>query len=457
MIHINKKYVALLIVVFALILTVSLTARQRYVDGQNAAALAEAKAQMKLQKEKEEKDALEEYAKKHPDEIFSFSKKENNVLLITLDRAISMYFPYIMEELPETAKSFEGFTFYSQTLSYGSNTIFGTPPIFGGYAYTPEAINERDDELLVDKHNEALRLLPTIFKENGYNVTVCDPPIANYEWNSDLSIFDDLGITTKNFLLAVDENGVETSEEDRFQQNYTELQNLSNITNNMGTKGAFITFDNELPHRFKYLQMPKYEYTDSYPNNSGYTNQRSLSNGDIITFSEYMQNLHYHVNAASLRMLGEYFDYLRSLGVYDNTKIIIVADHGYGLNQMYDFHYGASDLMYYNPLLLVKDINAKGDIKYDNTTLMTTADVPVLATEGIIKDAKNPYSGKLLKDEVNKDEVHVLISHKWDIRTYAFDATTYGSYKFFNFKGSDIYDVNNWSVKNIYPTKKGDK
>lgn len=37
--------------------------------------------------------------------------------------------------------------------------------------------------------------------------------------------------------------------------------------------------------------------------------------------------------AAMLR-LGEWFDYLREEGVYDNTRIILVSDHGYRLEQI---------------------------------------------------------------------------------------------------------------------------
>ena len=40
------------------------------------------------------------------------------------------------------------------------------------------------------------------------------------------------------------------------------------------------------------------------------------------------QLAHYHANAAALLRLGEWFDWMREQGVYDNTRIIIVSDHG---------------------------------------------------------------------------------------------------------------------------------
>ena len=39
------------------------------------------------------------------------------------------------------------------------------PALFGGYEYTPEESNRRSDMSLVEKHNEALRVLPTLFRQ----------------------------------------------------------------------------------------------------------------------------------------------------------------------------------------------------------------------------------------------------------------------------------------------------
>ena len=66
-----------------------------------------------------------------------------------LDRAISGYVPYILEEKPELQEQFAGFTYYPNTLSHGFYTNFGVPGLFGGYEYTPTEMNKRDSELLV--------------------------------------------------------------------------------------------------------------------------------------------------------------------------------------------------------------------------------------------------------------------------------------------------------------------
>ena len=118
------------------------------------------------------------------------SKNGKNVIVLMLDRSEGLQIPYIFNEKPELKEQFDGFTYYPNTTSYGQSTIVGAPALYGGYEYTPQRINERPDELLVDKHNEALKVMPVLFGNNGYNVTVIDPSYANYQEIPDLSIYD---------------------------------------------------------------------------------------------------------------------------------------------------------------------------------------------------------------------------------------------------------------------------
>ena len=123
--------------------------------------------------------------------VFNFSKNGKNVLVIFLDRGINAFIPEIFSESPELYEQFTGFTWYPNTISYNGFTLIGSPPFFGGYEYTPKEINKRDSVPLVQKHNEALLLMPIIFSENNFQVTVTDSPWANYSWISDTRIYND--------------------------------------------------------------------------------------------------------------------------------------------------------------------------------------------------------------------------------------------------------------------------
>ena len=68
------------------------------------------------------------------------SKKGKNVMVIMLDRAIDGYIPYIMKEKPELMEKFSGFTYYPNTISYGTFTNFGAPALFGPSCFRGKTI-----------------------------------------------------------------------------------------------------------------------------------------------------------------------------------------------------------------------------------------------------------------------------------------------------------------------------
>ena len=109
---------------------------------------------------------------------FNLSKNGKNVVVLMLDRAMGEYVPYMFNEKPELKEKFSGFTYYSNVISFGVSTNFGSPALFGGYEYTPYEMNKRDSEPLVDKHDESLKVMPVLFDSNNFDVTVCDPVYA---------------------------------------------------------------------------------------------------------------------------------------------------------------------------------------------------------------------------------------------------------------------------------------
>ena len=123
----------------------------------------------------------------------------------------------------------------------------------------------------------------------------------------------------------------------------------------------------------------------------------------------------YDINTVCLKYLSDWFNYLKSKNAWNNTKIIIVADHamGYGVNS----DKGYDNTKYANnrhkdeihPILLVKDFNAKGPVKTD-MTFMSNADVPTLAFKDVVNNPINPFTGKIINNEAKKDGVYVTSS-----------------------------------------------
>lgn len=340
---------------------------------------------------------------------FQLSKTGKNVIVLMLDRAVGEYVPYILNEKPELQKQFEGFTYYSNVISFGGKTNFGTPPLFGGYEYTPVEMNKRNTEDLATKHNEAIKVMPVLFWQNGFDVTVCDPSYANYQQIPDLSIFDeydgiDAYITRgafsdptakeqaiennyRNFFCfgimksmplviqpaiydggaynqaaksVADENVIYSNQTTDgiskgegiskiFMDPYNVLQNLSYMTSVTEEEtNTFLFMVNETPHGPTLLQTP--DYTPSYyVDNTKYDaeNTDRFTVGDkSIEITTEMQMTHYHANMASLLEVGRWLDYLRENGVYDNTKIILVSDHASPLYHYEELDHGGTSWVY---------------------------------------------------------------------------------------------------------------
>ncbi|MCM1287799.1 MAG: YidC/Oxa1 family membrane protein insertase [Clostridium sp.] len=409
------------------------------------------------------------------DLTFRMSTSGKNVVVIMLDRGMGEYIPYLFNEKPELVEQFAGFTYYPNVVSFGNSTNFGAPTLLGGYEYTPVEMNKRADEPLVAKHNEAIKVMPVLFSDNGYDVTVCDPVYANYQWFSDTSIFNDypdinacitegrfssqqtkqqrIDNNERNFfcfsimktmpLLAqptIYANGTYNqaqSESSGIQTcyNMSKAQGLSslfmnpyNVLDNMPFMTAvteenvntFLYMTNNTTHEPMLLQEPEYvpaEVVDNTKYDAENT-ARFTVDGRTMKMENYMQMSHYQSNMAALLKLGEWFDFLREQNLYDNTKIIIVSDHGRHLGHFDELAMGGEDNlknveMYY-PLLLVKEFNSTEFAVSEE--FMTTADVPTLAVKDLIDNPINPFTGKAITNtEKTAHEQYIIMSDEYDV------------------------------------------
>ena len=469
---------------------------------------------------------------------FALSTEGKNVVVIMMDRAISAYVPYIMDEHPEIKAQYDGFVWYSNAISYGSNTNVGSPGLYGGYEYIPDNMNARADVSLADKQDEALRVMPVLFDEAGYDVTVFDPTYAGYAWTPDLSIYDDhpdidayitmdgsfasdefgLPNSTKTARFLVSRNffcyslfkvaplfaqgvlynngnynsaaalpipaGVKVPEgeyrspqvrdgvsraqgvDETFLKRYAVLQNMPEMTEVSDSEaGGFLMMSNDTAHSPAVLQEPECRPAQ-FVDNTEYDLEHAVrvdGKGNAIDFTNDTDNrlrsktMHYESNTAALRELGNWFDYLREQGLYDNTRIIIVSDHGQHLELRDDlmleytrstngYRYNV-DMQKYNCLLMVKDFDATGFTA--DGTFMTNADVPLLALSGIVDDPVNPATGNpLTDDEKYAEEHHVQWPSEWS--TSENNGNVFKPGEWFCLTGDNALDGSSWSYLGYY-------
>ena len=441
------------------------------------------------------------------------SKNGKNVVVLMLDRAIGSLVPYIFNE-QDLYSSYDGFTFYPNTISHGIATNLASPELYGGYEYTAEAMNARDDQLLMEKHNEAIRVLPLLFSSNGYDAVTVDPPYANYRELSDLTLFDEYEnihayrahgqynpygesafhqlnyVRERNFFCysiykislsmfkgflydggnyhELERNDLFTDSEYSFPQkhetiskttgldsmfmdSYTALEAMPSYTSIVeDSSDNFVMCCNNTPHCFMIMQEPEYSIAQEV-DNTEYDlahSDRFTLDGRTMNVTNNVQMEMYHVDTASYLSLSRWFDYLKENGVWDNTRIIIVADHGFMCQHFDDmilYEY-AFDTEYANPVLMVKDFDSHGFTTSDE--FMTNADVPTLAMQGIIKDPVNPFTGKLITNDAKfSGPQKVLESYNWWPSRN--NGTKFEAGKWYSVH-DNIFDKNNWEYLGEY-------
>ncbi|WP_461246053.1 YidC/Oxa1 family membrane protein insertase [Treponema sp. R6D11] len=376
---------------------------------------------------------------------YTFSKNGKNLVVIMLDKAVSGYVPYIFEEKPELLDSFKGFTYYPNTISFGQMTLHGLSGIFGGYYYTPLSRQNRKNEDFYDKLYESLQILPRIMAESGFNVSVYNQDyIDNSVYNSfeNITAQDKPGEYTEYYLNNV--NPIKLMDFNKILYNnlirfsffktfpiifnsflyndgkylslfeinnypnstmgyYSSLYFHSDITEIKNDNSNYATMlINSLTHYPAFMQYPDYIPSDNITNKG---------NG------QYSQEVFYHINMASYILLAKWFDFLKENGVYDNTRIIIVSDHGTREIEPFPKTVNIPDIKYWQleasiALLLVKDFNADFKLKTDNT-FMTNADVPHIAAEGLVYPLINPFTGKEMSIDKN-DGVTITTCDIWE-------------------------------------------
>lgn len=382
--------------------------------------------------------------------VYHLSKSGRNVIVLMMDRFFMPFVERCFEEEPDLKERFDGFVFYKNTVSFAPRTMTGAIGIFGGYSFTPWEINSRTSQTLQEKHNQGLLTMPVLFHEAGFDVTVSGLPYENflkypieqmydgYEYVNRAETrgaYSDLWYREHNMekplylaqsirrnlmwfslfkmVSPIFRRGIYHDEywtsffsyDDgmpRFLDNYSELDYLPALTDASAQNDSFVMIDNELVHEPYLMDAPDYVPSDKP--------------ATVFGKSEFARDAHFITMMAAFRMLARFFDRLKELGVYDNTRIIIVSDHGTGVavpELVNDIPKLSKESVVAS--LLVKDFNEWGGV-VTNIEFMTNADTPALAVEGIIPNAKNPFTGVPLAPADKSEFVKIMTSQAQSTR-----------------------------------------
>lgn len=402
--------------------------------------------------------------------LYSFSK-DSNTIVILLDSFQGNMFSDIIENNPDIIEKFTGFTYYPNTLSAGGGTWESIGAILGGEEYQihlaqnleiykhsntnpqgKEYLAIQDAYLkqvnLANKYNHNYAISGSVYGTcsifDDYENVLCTSQVITdneyldknryfLEQNVNSSIntakfFSQLSWTlslphvTKSKVSFYFRNSGIFTEFLKENYYYSQIKNLIDFSNNKSPKKTLKFFYNSLTHSDWLID----------------------DNCEIVYefFTEYQGA--YNADYCATRLLISFFDKLKKLNIYDETKIIIISDHGHHkLRENIQSKNFQTILPKASALLLVKDFNNSGNLK-TSMQYMSNMDAYGIMLSGVSEEK-----------EIHLDKTKTITENRILINTLLAPIGTFDVIEAYRVK-ENIYDENNWEkldslqIKELY-------
>jgi hypothetical protein len=268
--------------------------------------------------------------------------------------------------------------------------------------------------------------MPHFFGETGYRVTITDPVIANMQSVPDISVFNNMPNVTARLLSGKltsrfrsefpdeEKTGADSFDFDIlfrygiFRLSPPALRYGIHYKGQWWREAAYNSYGRAVAEFSGLYYLPEICHTDEGPgtlnifmsavtHESGAYNAELFPQSQSLVFSEEEKsrygsedNAEYmYTFLSAMKQFVKWLNYLKHQNVYDNTRIIVVADHGGHYHSRRD----KAGMEGYNPLLMVKEPEERGQL-FVSDDFMTHADTPYLAA-GRREEAEAAKRGNL--------------------------------------------------------------
>ena len=392
------------------------------------------------------------------DVLNGYSKNGKNIVLFISDQFNGGYLENILKDHPEYKTSYSGFTWYKNAVSLANYTCGSIPSLFAGEDYSPAELNK--------------------MKGNGYAKIMESASIMFNSFTSDKYKVSILG-GSSSYLRSPRFKKINYSEKNPygryFKQNYMTPDQEVNIPS--GPLFIMLSLFQNSPYFLKPIiydgagwlifsdivlygatagtveteygfvkLLPEISNTNETGNTFKYIHSTLThrpwcikKDGSVVKPGEFSDetarsfwtgNAAYYTCSGFIALFMDYINWLKSNGVYDNTYIILVSDHGNDYPEHNPF-IKERDFSRLNALFMVKPFNSIGDLRIDSNTLISLQDIPAF-----LKNAKDGTPIVIQKDRKLYPVYFIHVNNF--LKTGELDITR-------SFELTDnIYDEKNW-------------
>jgi YidC/Oxa1 family membrane protein insertase len=351
----------------------------------------------------------EELPHDHAD-IVSFSP-ERNLLVIMLDGFPGGYLHRIMEEMPEILREYDGFTWFPNTVTSNADTLGAIATLAGGPRYKPDQINSRNYDSVGSAIHESYAVYIDAFLPKGYQITYVNPTFAG-----GCDTFRKKIHCSETFPYGVYYHNKEEPDVPLLQGDshvpwilamVSVLQAApfflkSWVYDNAGYRGANSTVvrhtaaNSVKVREWGFLRVLSRESNADSRSKTLKFIQLSIPHPpnalDARCKMEPEQSTVFTESVCALKEIGTLLWWMKEKGIYDVTKIVVVSDHGWYVdNPLFprDFDKTVPKWQGWlsmpgiaHPLLIVKDFGMRGEFRRSNTFL-SNSDVPSMVCSAI--------------------------------------------------------------------------
>jgi len=391
-----------------------------------------------------------------------FSKTKQNIVYYFADGFQGYFIKKILNDNPKFKNDFSGFTWYPNTLSQSNFTHSSMPSMFGGLKYSVPELNK--DSLHTTYQKITKTLYPFIEKIKSKGYMVSSSSIFYIDWepgqiDNFIPFWDD---SWKKYSFEIplgtegDIWGLRLKENALFYSIPLMLKPLI-YNNSQWLNGYEIKKDkkqktnkNYSNKKYNFLRLlPKISVAKDTSSSFILIHDETLHNPwNIVKDNGFMETdvTPYTNNKWFITQFVKWIKWMKKNDVYDNTKIILISDHGQSwgvykgennanFEDKVDFsnipawYLSENEFWRLNALLMVKDFGSKGEIKLDYR-MMSNGDAPA-----IVFDENSPT-----KNEI-KNRILPTTFAIWDSDIMGVNKISiYSRYDVKN----NIFDLNNW-------------
>lgn len=417
----------------------------------------------------------------YADSYLSFSKTKQNIIVLMSDTVQSDNFTQALNDYPELYEVFDGFTYYKNALSASSITFASFPSIIGGEYYTPYNVNKRElKHTLAEENSKAIVDIANSFSNAGYAVSFGtifpgDEVYIRPYLNKDVLLIPNTDHSAWSSFYKQYYHIKEPDLDSAIP--FGELISLGLFRaspyifrSRLYQSEGWLFGDSLLVNHFRYsvnnaskiasfavlsnINSPKptfklfHENTEHFPwlldkdNNCMHITDPSIYRSRLMSDKS---GLAYSNHICYVKNLASWLQWFKDSGIYDNTKIIIVSDHGNGGHGAPLIDFPRRELRNSHIFFLVKEFGAKGKLKIDDTTFVSNSDAMAVACDEINSECPRILPSVIRKPMLDRELIFTLVDGGSGRQTNTkFDIIL--QYKVKN----NIFDLNNWTdITNI--------